>query len=420
VLLRPLLWLLYAIIISLLLIIYFGVSDKPNLTVAWTMTSNDIARAKKILNEGSKNNVDAIGTLELSQADVNLAANYLANRYTKSAVQVILQHDKLKVLVSATLPANSVAQYINISFRIASTNNQVFPQLVSCRVGKLILPTPLAQWLAEIIINRAGLNQYLLLATRHIKAISIKPDNITLHYSATLSSLLPSKANNTAANEKTLRFYKQTISDIVAHHDNKWLLSLAELLKPLFALAYQRSELTTAIEENRAVIIAVNDYVNKKETEQFLTDGTKSNNELYYYAYLYKRADLAQHFIASAALTVAMNQHIANIVGEEKELNDAIEGGTGFSFVDLAADKAGTRFGQMAIASAQSARQLQQRMIAINDYSAFMPEPTDLPEKMNTEQFKQHYQSINSEAYLALSKEIDNRINALAIYQGVQ
>jgi hypothetical protein len=287
-------------------------------------------------------------------------------------------------------------------------------------VGKLILPTPLAQWLAEIIINRAGLNQYLLLATRHIKAISIKPDNITLHYSATLSSLLPSKANNTAANEKTLRFYKQTISDIVAHHDNKWLLSLAELLKPLFALAYQRSELTTAIEENRAVIIAVNDYVNKKETEQFLTDGTKSNNELYYYAYLYKRADLAQHFIASAALTVAMNQHIANIVGEEKELNDAIEGGTGFSFVDLAADKAGTRFGQMAIASAQSARQLQQRMIAINDYSAFMPEPTDLPEKMNTEQFKQHYQSINSEAYLALSKEIDNRINALAIYQGVQ
>ena len=94
-LLRPLLTVLYALLISGALLLFFGISDEPDLAVAWTLTSNDIARAKKILNEGSKNNINAIGTLELSQADVNLAANYLVNRYIKSAVQVVLQDHKL-------------------------------------------------------------------------------------------------------------------------------------------------------------------------------------------------------------------------------------------------------------------------------------------------------------------------------------
>ncbi|MFZ2725818.1 MAG: hypothetical protein WAX77_06190 [Methylococcaceae bacterium] len=418
-LLRPFLWLLYATIISLLLIMYFGVSDEPDLAVAWTLTSNDIARAKKILNEGSKMTIDEIGTLELSQADVNLAANYLANRYSKSAVQVVLQDDKLKVMLTSILPRNSLGKYLNISFRIASVNHQVLPQLVGCKVGKLLLPTPIATWLMNILIEHSSLKQYVLLATRHIRAVSIKSEKITLHYYASLGSLLPSKTNNTKANEASLALYKQTINDIIVHHDNKWLLSLADLLRPLFALAYQRSTLDTAIEENRAVIIAVNDYVNKKETEPFLTDGTKVSNDLYYYAYLYKRADLAQHFIASAALTVSVNQHIAKVVGEEKELSDAVEGGTGFSFIDLAADKAGTRFGQLAIASSQSALQLQKTMSTISNYTAFMPDPTDLPEKMNTEQFKQHYESINSATYLELSKKIDERINKMVIYSNM-
>ena len=102
-------------------------------------------------------------------------------------------------------------------------------------------------------------------------------------------------------------------------------------------------------------------------------------------------------------MTTSADDEVAKVVGEEKELSDAQEGGSGFSFIDLAADKAGTRFGEIATASPESARQLQLAMTKIKDYTDFMPNPMDLPEKMNAADFKNRYGSINSKAYQAVS-----------------
>ena len=103
-------------------------------------------------------------------------------------------------------------------------------------------------------------------------------------------------------------------------------------------------------------------------------------------------------------------------MGEEKELSDA-NGGSGFSFIDLAADKAGTKLGEMATSSPENARKIQQAMANIKDYSDFMPDPTDLPEHMNDAEFKQRYQSVDSLVYQALSNEIDARIAAIPLYK---
>ncbi len=131
---------------------------------------------------------------------------------------------------------------------------------------------------------------------------------------------------------------------------------------------------------------------------------------------MYKRSDLAQHFIGSAALTASVNNQVAKVVGEEKELSDA-HSGSGFSFIDLAADKAGTRFGEVATASPESARQLQLEMMQIKDYTDFMPDPRDLPEKMNEADFKKRYGSIQSADYREISKKIDARIAAIPMYK---
>ena len=56
------------------MLVFFGISDKPDIAVGWTLTRDDIARAKKILHEGSKTKPDEIGTIELSEADLNLAS----------------------------------------------------------------------------------------------------------------------------------------------------------------------------------------------------------------------------------------------------------------------------------------------------------------------------------------------------------
>ena len=110
-----------------------------------------------------------------------------------------------------------------------------------------------------------------------------------------------------------------------------------------------------------------------------------------------------------------MNDQISKTVGEEKELSDA-QGGSGFSFVDLAADKAGTRFGEMATSSPENARKLQKKISEIKDYTDFMPDPSDLPEHMDDAEFKQRFESVDSEVYQALSKQIDERIVATPLY----
>jgi hypothetical protein len=410
--------LLGALVILCTLLVFFGVSDEPDIAVAWTLTHDDIARAKKILYEGSKTKPDEISTIELTQPDLNLAANYLLNRYRKSAVQIELKNDVLRFTVTMTLPNNSLGHYLNISFRLGNENQSEIPSLTKFKAGKLLLPAKFAAFVIDNIIRHTSLNEYFILATRPIKSIKIDQQKVTISYYSSMKTMIQARDFLTQSSDNSnFDIYQKKLAEIVAKHDPAWRLSLADLLKPLFELALQRSTLENAIEENKMVIIAVNNYVNRKETKKFLSfPASKLTGEKRYSTFLYKRIDLAQHFIGSAAITASVNGQVAKVVGEEKELSDA-QGGSGFSFIDLAADKAGTRFGEMATSSPENARKIQKAMSTIKDYSDFMPDPTDLPEHMNEAEFKQRYQAVDSATYQELSKQIDARIAATPIYK---
>lgn len=413
ILFRIVLSLLGTVLILCALLVFFGVGDTPDLKVGWTLTGDDIVSAKKILHEGAKTKPDAIGTIELSEADLNLAANYLLNRYSKSAVEIQLKNNKLRFTVTMTLPNNPVGKYLNISFRLGNENNDALPGIIKFKVGKLLLPANFATWVIDNIIRYSSLNEYFILATRPLKSVQIDQHKITITYFSNLNTLI--KAQNFLTNRGDTgnnTIYQQKLAEIIAHHDPEWRLSLAELLKPLFELAYQRSTLDNAIAENKIAIFTINDYVNKGLIPQL---GTANTNDKHYPAFLYKRIDLAQHFIGSAAITASADEQVSKLFGEEKELSDA-KVGSGFSFIDLTADKAGTRFGELAISSAESARKIQQAMSQINDYSDFMPDPRDLPEHMDEYEFKQRFGSVNSPEYLAITRQIDARIAAMPIY----
>lgn len=406
-LLRISLYCLAALIIILGMLVFFGISDQPELKPDWAMSQADISRAKKILREGSRTRPDEIGTLELTQADLNLSANYLLNRFSNGRALISLKENKLKFVVAAALPENRLGKYLNITFRLGNENGNQLPTLTKFKAGKLLLPSKVAAFVIETAIKHTPLNEYFLLATDPIKAVTIDDQKITIAYHPNKSTLKTARDilthNNTDAHANV---YQSKLADVIRRHDPDWRLSLAELLQPLFALAYQRSTLETAVEENRIVINTINDYVNNSKTTQFSP---------YYPAFLYKRIDLAQHFIGAAAITASVNSQMAEALGEEKELQDA-RSGSGFSFVDLTADKAGTRFGELAIATSSSARKLQQAVSTIKDYTDFMPDPRTLPEHMDETAFKKRYGSVDSETYQKVSQQIDALIAATPIY----
>ncbi|MGZ8094649.1 MAG: hypothetical protein ACXWUD_00245 [Methylosarcina sp.] len=412
---------LLAVVLLCALLILFGVGDKPEVIgLGWSLTHEDIARARKILHEGAKIKPYELGTIELTESDLNLAGNYLLNRYSKSAVHIQLKNNKLRFNVTTTLPENILGKYLNISFRLGNDNPTELPGITKFKVGKLLLPAKLAAFVIDAVIQNTSLNEYFILATRPIQAVRIDEDKIAITYHSSAETLqqarqfLSHSSDNPAQN-----IYQKKLAEIVARHDPEWLLSLAELLQPMFDLAYRRSSQDNAIEENRLVILTVNDYVNKQEAESLLNNSvSKPDKGNQYAAFMYKRIDLAQHFIGSAALTASVNGQLAKVVGEEKELSDA-DGGSGFSFIDLAADKAGTRFGEVATSSPENARKIQKAMSAIKSYSDFMPDPRDLPEKMDAAEFERLYGGINSPKYKEILKQIDARIAVMPIYQEI-
>ena len=395
---------------------YLGTSNNADIPLDWTLNQSDISRSKQILHEGSKTRPDKIGNLQLNKEDLNLVTNYLLNRYIKSAITISLLKNQL--ILHATFKSTKIPirQYVNINISFTDFGNQQLPRITQFSVGKLQLPPEIATPIIDYFIRHSTLNDHFIFASRALKGVHFGVDNITVSYSFNLDTLLQARELLTQnSNRETLNIYRQKLKDLVEQHDANTTLSLTTILQSVFALAEQRSTLPTAIEENRIAILAINDYVNKHAKPQFFKSVIGINR--YFPAFLYNRIDLAQHLIGSATLASSINGQFAKILGEEKEFNDSLKGGSGFSFVDLTADRVGTRLGEMAVASPESARQLQRTLSSIKKYQDFMPDPTDLPEHMNEQQFKERYQSTQSIAYQELSKQIDSRIAATGIYR---
>ena len=123
------------------------------------------------------------------------------------------------------------------------------------------------------------------------------------------------------------------------------------------------------------------------------------------------RHDLARHFCVAAMLVTTSGKATAETLSLAKEALDA-QGGTGFSFADLAADKAGIAFAQQLLEEKLALETIATQFRSAN----FVPPVTDLPEGMSTLQFMEQYGGANDERYRQVVEEIDKAIEELPAY----
>lgn len=123
------------------------------------------------------------------------------------------------------------------------------------------------------------------------------------------------------------------------------------------------------------------------------------------------RRDLAQHFFVSAHLTALVGPQLALGIGLGKEMQDA-DRGTGFSFADLAADRAGVEFARRVAAGEISMEDLSQGF-AVADY---LPPVDYLPEGLSLEDLKTRYGDASSEAFQQEVKQMETAILNLPVY----
>ncbi|MCH8537240.1 MAG: hypothetical protein LAT66_05635 [Alkalimonas sp.] len=130
-------------------------------------------------------------------------------------------------------------------------------------------------------------------------------------------------------------------------------------------------------------------------------------------AVLFDRRDLTLHFLYSVVIKLVGNVYLADQIGQLKEIHDAAEGGTGYSFVDIAANKSGVWF-------AQHLGQIdyhQVSTLSVEDFErAFMPEIADLPEGLSERQVQQLLGGLSGDGFNALHQMIDKRIAKLPLF----
>lgn len=124
---------------------------------------------------------------------------------------------------------------------------------------------------------------------------------------------------------------------------------------------------------------------------------------------LQQREDLAKHWAFSAGLTAVLGGETAASLGEWKELDDSLANGSGFSFVDLAADRSGMQAALRAL-DPQTAAEATADLGRITDNELLPEALLERPEGLSDASFVDRFGALDRERYRQAVASIDRTL----------
>ncbi len=392
-----------------------AIETKPRVDRQLTLTPELVARAKQIID--TQRHQAAVGRssfLSIFSEDADIAANYLAIHFAKGNALISTADQSARVYLSLPISQSIVYGYLNIEATLIQTAG--LPRLQSVRIGNLVLPDYLTDFLVSQIIHWSQNNFDIPKRLDSIEQVQISPNKINIKYHSWNNNLLAQEFDIPILSKQTqaliYRYHMRLVKN--SRQSSHTIVTLPEILTPLMQLAVKRSINGDAIEENRAVILATTFYVLRISIELLIPAAIDWSSPADQLVTLEGRDDFAKHFITSAAITAHADAKLSNTIGLYKEMID-LQHGSGFSFNDIAANLAGTRFGRKAVTSNAGAHRLQQLVSAGLNDTDLMPLWSDLPERMSETEFEARFGNINSPAYQNIMQEIENRISMLRV-----
>lgn len=288
------------------------------------------------------------------------------------------------------------------------------PHPQSVQIGNLSLPNSITNLLISIFIDWIQSKPEFNASVNIIERIKISHHevNVIYHWSPSFSQKKWYSILGKETRERLFHFNSLLVNKSEASSIN--IVSLSEILQPLIQHAAIQSINGDALAENRAAILVTTFHVLGFPLKLLVPEAANWPIPTRQIITLDGRNDFAKHFMVSAAITAYADTKLSDAIGLYKEIED-LHGESGFSFNDIAANRAGTKFGKKAVASQASARQLQRLISADLKDSDLMPPWLDLPEHMTEPEFQRRFGGINEPIYKQMAEEIENRVSALRI-----
>lgn len=428
-LMRPyLLALVAALFLVPLLLIIGGFQATPLLPPNDTVSpyqaaqSQDFLRHAKAVIDGS----DPSGVIRASEDDFNALIASAARVIRPLKGQVSIDETGLAVQVSAKAPGLARLGWINLDAKLGPSQENL--ALTRLKIGHIPLPPAIALWtlktgldlatpdnfgtqlldsvlyfepgegVAKLGLDAGGPGDQSLYARAFAQFESSAPSPILIaakaHYDAMSAAVRADELNRKGSITPWLVFALRRV-DAAQHSDLQ--LARADLHASFLALAAHCGGVG-GIEK------IVGDLRDAEAADYCLKTR------------LHRRRDLRKHFVVSAALQGLGGSTASFGLGEVKELVDSGNiRGSGFSFDDIAADRAGIRFAEKFTAATPP--EYASLIAQLTGEPAYMPSVKDLPRGLSAEDFIAQFESVDSPAYHSELDSIDQRINDLPLHQ---
>lgn len=311
---------------------------------------------------------------------------------------------KLSGAASIALPAGL---WINLSVTMSGEHSGLPPLYL--QVGRVSLPSAAGRWLlggARSILRFKGANippldgmvQYLHISEQNVIARLSLP-----HESGIVDGVIATAGTN--VNDEMVREVYCRLSDAQVSNPAN---DLSEVVRRTF----NQTPSVASEEYIRAAFIALSFHVVGRQAEGLAPEAarlTKRCPRFYQDIQLHERSDLAKHWAFSAALAVVLGEQAATNLGEWKELNDSGAKGSGFSFVDIAADRAGLRTALHSLDPA-SAQRVIRKLGRATETDLLPPALLHAPESLPEVQFKKRFGGVGQERYRRAISFIDQEL----------
>jgi hypothetical protein len=294
------------------------------------------------------------------------------------------------------------------------------------RLGRLTLPGAPLRWLSPILTTLIQTERRTRPVLAGVERLDIDPGRVTVTYSRMElpPGLLASLIWGEGSNEEMRRAVKSHVERLI--HAAPGLPGgeqrLGATVEVAFAWARERSATGSPVLENRAALLALGILLGHSRLEEFVGQVVEEREwrraALLARTTLRGRNDWTKHFFVSAALTVLSAQAPSDAIGLFKEELDA-GGGSGFSFGDLMADRAGTTFAILATRDDTAARKLQERLAGGFRVDDFFPEAADLPEEIQDAELQSRYGGVGGPLFRAYAAEVERRLWSCPAYRAL-
>lgn len=403
---------------------------EPAVVGAAEIAPQDVARAVSLLRTHDPRRAvpGAVSAALLQEGELEVLISHGARRWlpgTSGRVAFVRGSAQLRLSTHlGSLPgvgpgvaalAAPFGRWVNLELELQETGG--LPVIASARVGRLPVPGWALEALAPPLLARSGFAGEWQLAQEVVRRVRFEAGHALVVYAWQNDSVQRVMASLLTPEElQRLKPYQDRLVTITQQAAG-WQLPLVQVLVPLFELAAQRSAVGhDAAAENRAALVVLTLFANGRHVGSVAPPARAWARPRPLRLTLGGREDFPQHFLVSAALVTEGSSPLSRAIGLYKEVADS-RGGSGFSFNDMAANRAGTRFGELALKQAQ---ELQRRVAGGRSGQGLrdedlLPAVADLPEFLPEPEFRRRFGGVGAPAYEALLADIDRRIAAVPL-----